>query len=118
MGLDSYSYAIKEENLPSHDDADVKTDDVEKESKEEVFYWRKHHELHDWMQNLYYSKGGSDPMFNCNNVRVYSEDLDELEKIVLSGGFDADRIDEDVEFITKARKFSKDGYAVFYDSWW
>lgn len=132
MGLDMYSYAVKESILSESDrnrEVDVKLgEDTE---KTEVHYWRKHHDLHGWMQNLYFSKGGEDENFNCNNVRLTLEDLDALEKDIrafslpnTTGFFfgnnppDEESIVDDIEFIEKARNYINDGYAVFYDSWW
>lgn len=99
---------------------------------EELAYWRKFNNLHGWMHDLYVKKGGEDPVFNCNNVRLMPEDLDELEKAAkakaldpVSGFFfgpEEAMTDEDVEevmeFIAKAREAINQGKAVFYDSWW
>lgn len=132
MGLDMFAHAVKETNLPS-DAKDLQTDVVlgEGVEKEEIHYWRKHHDLHGWMHNLYVEKGGKDEQFNCNNVRLTLEDLDVLEKDIrthalpeTTGFFfgnnppNEDSIANDIEFIEKARNYINDGYAVFYDSWW
>lgn len=97
----------------------------------ELFYWRKHHDLHGWMEALYRSRGGAVESFNCVKVRLYPEDLDALEKDVKANalpattGFffgnnppDKESIEHDMQFITKARTAIADGFAVFYDSWW
>lgn len=132
MGLDMFSWAVKENDLPESDrtlEADVALGD--KVPKEEIYYWRKHHDLHGWMENLYIKKGGKDSQFNCNTVRLTLEDLDELENdlrqhnLPETTGFffgnnppDEETIVADLEFIEKARSYINDGYAVFYDSWW
>lgn len=132
MGLDMFAYAVKESDLPEADrnsEVDVKLG--EGVNRMEVFYWRKHHDLHGWMQELYNRKGGADPEFNCNTVRLTYEDLDELEKDLNSSnlpettGFffgnnppDAETLANDLDFINKARNMMDEGYAVFYDSWW
>lgn len=132
MGLDAWVHAVPEDILATSQEVDVtlSTSDEggdcgiskghikSKVKKEEVYYWRKHHVLHEWMSRLYDSKGGTDPQFNCNNVRLNSEDLDELEKDVLTGNLDTDCEDDDMLFIVKAREYIKNGYAIFYDSWW
>lgn len=134
MGLDAWVHAVPENILATSQEVDVilhASDDdgggdcgilkghiKSKVEKIEVYYWRKHHILHEWMGRLYDSKGGTDPQFNCNNVRLNSEDLDELEKDVLAGNLDDEDQDDDMLFIVKAREYIKNGYALFYDSWW
>lgn len=132
MGLDMYAFAVKESELPE-DVRNLETDVKLGEGieKTEVHYWRKHHDLHGWMQNLYMEKGGKNVEFNCDTVRLTLEDLDSLEKDLRSqnlpetSGFffgnnppNDETIVEDLEFIEQARSFINDGYAVFYDSWW
>lgn len=128
MGLDMWCYAIPEQDA-GHKLTDVKiTKDIH---KEELHYWRKHHDLHGWMENLYRSKGGDEDSFNCTNVRLTEEDLDNLKKDILekklpyTTGFffgdnppDEETIADDMVFIVKAREAIARGMAVFYDSWW
>jgi hypothetical protein len=137
MGLDAWVHAVPEDILATDQEVDILLSEEgiangqlkkdtklfcgladRREEKIEVYYWRKHHVLHEWMGRLYDSKGGADPQFNCNNVRLNSEDLDELEKDVLTGNLDTDCQDDDMLFIVKAREYIKNGYAIFYDSWW
>jgi hypothetical protein len=132
MGLDMFAFAVKQSDLPKEDqDVEVDVKLGENIPKTEVFYWRKHHDLHGWMQNLYVQKGGVDPDFNCNTVRLTYEDLDELEKdlngqdLPETTGFffgnnppDQESLNNDLDFISKARNMMDEGYAVFYDSWW
>lgn len=135
MGLDMFAHAVKESVLSSAVkdlETDVVLDDVLGESnREEIHYWRKHHDLHGWMHNLYIEKGGKDEQFNCNTLRLTLEDLDVLENDIRSHnlpettGFffgnnppDEEAILGDLEFIDKARNYINDGYAVFYSSWW
>lgn len=83
------------------------------------------------MENLYRSKGGDEDSFNCTNVRLTEEDLDNLKKDILekklpyTTGFffgdnppDEETIADDMVFIVKAREAIARGMAVFYDSWW
>lgn len=94
-------------------------------------YWRKFNALHGFMEDLYRKKGGTDEQFNCNTVRITSEDLDELERVALDGqlkpraGFfwgDQSVYPEDIadltNFLVNARAAIRDGMAVYYDSWW
>lgn len=128
MGLDMYCYAIPEGDA-GHNDTDVKI--PESIQREDIHYWRKHGNLHGWMENLYREKGGNADSFNCTNVRLTNEDLDRLKEDVVSDklphteGFffgdnkpDEDSMADDIVFIVKAREAIARGMAVFYDSWW
>jgi len=98
---------------------------------EEVHYWRKHPNLHGWMQSLYDSKGGTSDSFNGDCVVLDSEDLDNLEQDIrdynlpdTSGFFFGqssngdEEIKDDLEFVSKAREAIKQGKTVYYTSWW
>jgi hypothetical protein len=98
-------------------------------SVELIQQWRKHPNLHGWMENLYREKGGRNPDFNGNRLLLTLEDFDRLETDVRKGdlpetdGFffgisDGTEVEEDLMFIENARLAIKDGYQVFYDSWW
>jgi hypothetical protein len=97
----------------------------------ELYYWRKFNALHGWMHELYTRKGGTDPDFNCNTVRVTLDDLEELMMTAEKGRlkptqgffFGADHIDPEeiksvFDFAYKAKEEIAAGKAVFYDSWW
>jgi hypothetical protein len=51
MGLDMYALTTSE-NIPAVNFKDPK--DIE-----ELYYWRKHPNLHGWMEALYRLKGGN-----------------------------------------------------------
>lgn len=98
------------------------------EDAQEVAYWRKHPNLHGWMEDLYYRKGGR-KTFNCTTVRLDQADLDALECAIrrnelpdttgfFFGESGPDRIPDDLAFIAKAREALAAGHHVFYDSWW
>lgn len=122
MGLDAWVYA-----LPSR--CRIKPTGVlsggQGKQKVEVFYWRKHHNLHDWMETLYRKKGGID-VFNCNYVRLELKDLDIIENLIMEGYFckDVDPDDahwvffNDYQFVEKARDHLIRGEKLVYDSWW
>jgi hypothetical protein len=125
MGLDQYAYAVKEDRTPEQTERG--------EGQEEISYWRKHNRLQGWMRNLYHEKGGQEE-FNCEDVILTLEDLDELEKAINdkelpeTGGFffggdsydeyEEFRKDEDMDFIEKARGVIANGEMVVYSSWW
>ncbi len=57
MGLDMYALTTTEKPASAVDfDADAYS---------ELHYWRKHPDLHGWMENLYREKGGVAQSFNC-----------------------------------------------------
>lgn len=103
--------------------------DFEAETASNLFYWRKHPNLHGWMEELYYSKGGTAQSFNCVCVALDEDDLNQLEADIRAGnlpptnGFffgqsDGTEMEADLLFVTKARDAIAAGYTVFYDSWW
>ena len=125
MGLDMYAFSTK---------AKPKTE-VDFETKnfqpEEVHYWRKHPNLHGWMQSLYEEKGGDSSDFNGDCVVLTLDDLDCLEHDLkqfdlpdTSGFFfgnsasDDDELKDDLDFVQKAREAIANGKTVYYTSWW
>jgi hypothetical protein len=123
MGLDMY--ANKTKAVPEND-VDFQTHNF---GEEEIHYWRKHPNLHGWMENLYYSKGGNMDSFNCTNLLLTIDDLNQLESDIndrnlpLTSGFffgtsDDESIEDDLQFVLKAREAISEGYSVYYSSWW
>ena len=105
--------------------------DKEDESVIDLAYWRKHNRLQGWMEQLWISKGGVGE-FNCEEVPITLEDLDELEIAInnmdlpeTEGFFFGDDSYEDYEeylkesdlkFIDNARKEINNGNEVYYSS--
>ena len=125
MGLDMYAFAVSKEN--SIDQFTIAPDS----DNEELQYWRKHHDLHGWMEQLYRAKGGTKESFNCVPVQLTVEDLDQLqsdllgERLPQTQGFffginppDLESLKEDLMFIQKCRIALQEGKTVYYDSWW
>jgi hypothetical protein len=125
MGLDMYAYAVSKRDAISEFEM---ARDCE---KEELHYWRKHHDLHGWMENLYRDKGGDADSFNCIPVELTVDDLDDLQQAILdnnlprtSGFFfgdnppDLESMRDDLMFVQKCRIAIKEGKVVYYDSWW
>jgi len=123
MGLDQYAKVVKREY-----NNETLTETI---TKTEICYWRKHNALHGWMENLYESKGG-DGEFNCVNLNLTSEDLEELEKNVVDKdlpetkgfffGEDTRECDhqklETLKFLSKAKKALSQGNEVEYSAWY
>ena len=124
MGLDMYAFTTK---FKPKTPVDFKiADDV---TITELFYWRKHPNLHGWMEQLYRSKGGEGSDFNGDKVALTLADLDALEAAIreevlpeTTGFFFGESRPEeknsDFEFIDLARKAIAQGLTVYYDSWW
>ena len=71
MGLDMYAFATAEQLAGSVD--------FTAEAASEIYYWRKHPNLHGWMERLYRNKGGKKINFNCVNIQLTADDLQRLE---------------------------------------
>jgi hypothetical protein len=131
MGLDMYAYRVvnPDEPSPIHLIGESDYMPFEGAQVEELFYWRKHPNLHGWMEELYYKKGGREQPFNCVNVVLTKEDIDNLEKDIKArklpetAGFffgqSSEEDDEkDLEFVELAKKELESGNVVYYTSWW
>lgn len=130
MGLDMYAYSV------SPKDALTPFKISESAERKEIHYWRKHHDLHGWMERLWKEKltglkNSPRRDFNCQPLALSLTDLEELEKSLNEGklpettGFffgnnppDNDSLKDDMEFIKKAREEIERGRIVYYDSWW
>ena len=121
MGLDMFAY-VTAEKLASA------VDFPEPEKYDELHYWRKHPNLHGWMEALYVKKGGRDRHFNMSPLMLDSADLDRLEAAIkrkklpatigfFFGNSDGSEFDDDLEFIAKARQAIALGNVVFYLAW-
>ena len=124
MGLDMY--VIKAPKGSIKKDVDFKVPEGKEQG--EVHYWRKHPNMHGWMENLYREKGGKEPDFNGDNVKLTEDDIDSLETAINEGalpetsGFffgksDGSEKDDDLQFISEARAALKT-HDIYYTSWW
>ena len=136
MGLDQYAYvANKGQREEYYDKAEWNPETKQLESPvsepQELAYWRKHPNLHGWMQKLYEAKGG-DEEFNGVEVELTWEDIDMLEKDIKNGhmshlgttGFffgnpsDEYYKEKDLKFCIDAKAELFLGRKVFYNSSW
>jgi hypothetical protein len=144
MGLDMYAYVAARAgqnkeywNEPRH--YNTSTGEWERQntiSKPiEIAYWRKHPNLHGWMEQLWQSKGcqrdNNDGLsFNGIELELTWEDIDMLENDINEGalpgtsgfcfGDPADDYyrEDDLRFIKEARAQLFLGLKVFYNSSW
>jgi hypothetical protein len=124
MGLDMYAYRTSVQlSKPVDFNKEIES------NCSEIKYWRKHPNLHGWMERLYYAKGGQKDSFNCTPVELTREDLNSLAQAIIDGelpetrGFffgetDGSEYNEDLAFVKEAIKAIEEGDRVFYDSWW
>jgi hypothetical protein len=131
MGLDMYVYAVSSNRVREEDkDKEVDFQTYYEEGHTEIWYWRKHPNLHGWMENLYRSKGGTEE-FNYVPVKLTEHDLMRLEKEIkertlpnTSGFFfgessdDDDEVEHDLRFVAEARMQLSLGNMVYYNSSW
>jgi len=121
MGLDMYAYTT--------DEKPAAFVDFESDAPTQIHYWRKHPNLHGWMERLYRENNGKAESFNCVNLVLTAEDLDRLEADIIDGnlppttGFffgqsDGTERPDDLVFVDRAREAIAAGLTVFYSSWW
>jgi len=137
MGLDMYAYVAAKAGQQNeyYDGAelDKATGDYINKTvtkPREIMYWRKHPNLHGWMEKLAEQKNLNYGSFNGVELELTHEDLDELERAVTHGqlpgtsgfffGENADGYyrEQDLEFVKNARAELFFGLKVFYNSSW
>jgi len=152
MGLDQYAYVANRAGQQSewyetmiwdHDAREFNNPTVTK--PQEIAYWRKHPNLHGWMEKLWYKKINvpHDPRdqfiedklpgdFNGVELELTWDDIDMLEKDIKSGvvaglnttGFffgnpsDDYYYEKDLQFCIDAKAELFLGRKVFYNSSW
>ena len=137
MGLDMYAYAAQKGQHDQYwENYDFEKDASSVAKPREVAYWRKHPNLHGWMEQLWRYKmqaENRDPdqhTFNGIELELDWQDIDELEQDVVNNnlpqtngfffGNDADEHykETDLEFVKRARAELFLGLKVFYNSSW
>jgi len=148
MGLDMYAYVGRPgqreeyyEGDGDYVDGDWKPNNGVAKPRE-IAYWRKHPNLHGWMEALWHKKRNAEDKpvveddddisgsFNGIEMELTWEDIEELERAVThkqlpstSGFFFGNSADEvyyndDLEFIKNAKAELFLGLKVFYNSSW
>jgi hypothetical protein len=132
LGLDMSVYAVSANQVREEDkDKEVDFSPYYEEGHTEIWYWRKHPNLHGWMENMYQRKGGTIEEFNGVPVKLTERDLMRLEKEIkertlpnTSGFFfgessdDDDAVEQDLRFVAEARMQLSLGNMVYYNSSW
>jgi hypothetical protein len=134
MGLDMYAYTAtragqQNEFYETAEYVDNEFVNSTVTKPMELAYWRKHPNLHGWMQQLWESRG-NEGAFNGDELELTAQDLDDLELAVThgqlptTGGFffgnpcDEHYREQDLEFVKNARAELFMGLKVFYNSSW
>jgi hypothetical protein len=138
MGLDQYAYVANKANQREEyfeaavwDSGSGEWIHPTMSQPQEIAYWRKHPNLHGWMEKLYHAKGGNGD-FNGDELELTWEDIDMLEHDIKSGvlagmntegfffGKPADHYykDQDLKFCIDAKAECFLGRKVFYNSSW
>jgi len=142
MGLDMYAYVASKKGQQSEYYETAEFDKTVNEfvsttvtKPYELAYWRKHPNLHGWMEQLWISKGRPRqsvawPVFNGIELELTWDDLDKLERDIRQGrlpnteGFffgnpsDNYYYEQDLEFVKNAKAEVFLGLKVFYNSSW
>jgi hypothetical protein len=104
--------------------------DSKQREQREIAYWRKHPNLHGWMERLAQEKNVDYDSFNGVELELTWEDLEALEQAVhdnalpATTGFffgqnsDDEYRESDLAFIRKAKAEVFLGLKVFYNSSW
>lgn len=122
MGLDMFAFTTSRP-------IDSVKDYFDQSQCQELHYWRKHPDLHGWMEELYRHRHGRPPEFNYLPVVLDYDDLAKLERDIkrralpktvgfFFGESNGKEQDYDLIFVAKARRALAEGKTVFYLSWW
>ena len=143
MGLDMYAYV----GTQGQHDAFYEGAEWDKDLGEmvnptvskprELAYWRKHPNLHGWMEHLWIQKTNAQTdrddrfsAFNGIELELTWEDIERLEQAILASGLphtqgfffgepsDDYYRDQDLEFVKNAKAELFCGLRVFYNSSW
>ena len=137
MGLDMYAYAAARAGQQTEFYEGAVWDEELKESvnldvikPREIAYWRKHPNLHGWMERLAESKGLDYDTFNGVELELTFDDIMQLERDINNSnlpstegfffGSDADEYykEHDLAFVYEAKSRLFLGQRVFYNSSW
>lgn len=116
MGLDMYFYASADPSFK------------EESTIHTVKYFRKHSDLHGFLEDMWYRKGNTSE-FNCEMMPLTMEDLEEIEKFAAqkdhpkrTGFFWGSSQEEDWEetrdLIPRLKNLLKSGLSVAYYPLW
>lgn len=117
MGLDMYFYRVPKNEAPS------------RENLAQIAYFRKHSDLHGWLERLWRERPGNTGEFNCVFMEISPDILVRLkdylktpEKEKFMGFFwgqsQASDWQRTRELVPELESIIKSGDRVYYYSWW
>jgi hypothetical protein len=135
MGLDQYAYAASKANSKNeyYKEKYERGNENAVDPTTELAYWRKHPNLHGWMEELWIKKHQpveTDMMFNGVELELTFDDIMQLEEDIKNGNlpatsgffFGSNSDDyykaQDLEFVYEAKSRLFLGQKVFYNSSW
>jgi hypothetical protein len=126
MGLDQWAIAHKNVNILGH----------LTQVRREIACWRKHNRLQGWAESVYNRQGGTES-FNFVPVDLTLDDIFALESAVKCGSLPETKgfffgndsysdmnhyfefiYEKDKQFCLEAKQLIRDGWQIFYNSWW
>tara|TARA_R100001244_G_scaffold117281_1_gene87264 strand:- start:545 stop:925 length:381 start_codon:yes stop_codon:yes gene_type:complete len=126
MGLDQWAIAHKTVNILGHPTQVVR----------EIASWRKHNRLQGWAESVYSRQGGTEE-FNFVPIDLTLDDIITLEETIKCGNlpetegffFGQDSYsdmnhyfefvyEKDKQFCQSAKQLMREGWQIFYNSWW
>lgn len=133
-------YKNELETIPSYkmqknikEKADKRIEEIKSET--EIGYWRKHADLHGYMEDLYIERGGTEE-FNCVKLPLSKEDCEDIinfarerletneDKVEHTTGFffgqtQKEDWEETIKIFENAlNTVNFDTEEIYYDSWW
>ena len=131
MGLDMYAYVATKSGAQEEYYEEVNANGTATQPRE-LAYWRKHPNLHGWMEQLWRSRNSDADEYSFNGIELELtwQDIDLLEQDILNNqlpgttgfffGNPADDYyrEQDLEFVKNARAELFVGLKVFYNSSW
>lgn len=107
MGLDSYV-----RHVPKADIIDDFSHNYDHEHNE-LAYWRKNYEIHNFFKQRYEQRGGTDRDFNCCPIRITQADVDALKAYNRA----LPEVDESIKkFVYDAQMHLDDGVVMYFYS--
>ena len=110
MGLDQYVFKrLSGEDKARNNDQDL-----------EIFYWRKHYALNDWIAINACPWNLND--FNCEEITLEKKHIDKLFQDIINLKLNKDSLDResdiDLKFVRKAYEIIDNGEEIYYYAWW
>ena len=128
MGLDQIAYKLKKNFINKNVDFSLNDEECCDSEMDEFAFWRKHWHFDQFMEELYFNKGGKEEIYNSCWLKLSTKDLDGLEIHLQNDQkykeydqyqeYEGEEIDYDANFIAQARDALKNGFDIIYTNNW